>query len=103
MKKVEVRRLGLGSVFRLFLVMGLIIGLIVSIAFFLTGHAVSAVGRDLGTMTNFMSIGNGAIACVATGIAYGLGSGITAVIGALLYNIFAAAVGGVTIRIADKD
>lgn len=103
MKKYEIRRMGLGSIFRLYLVMGLVIGLIVNVVLLLTGYALGDIGRELGTMKELISLGGGAVACVLLAVVYGLLAGVSGVVGGLLYNLFAAAVGGVTVKLAEKD
>lgn len=103
MKKYEIRRLGLGSLFKLYLIIGLVIGLIVNVVLLATGYALVDVGRELGTMKELVSLGGGVVACILLAIIYGLAAGATAVIGGLIYNIFAAAVGGITVKLAEKE
>lgn len=103
MKKYEVKRLGLGSLFRLYLIIGLVIGLIVNVVLLLTGIALVDVGRELGTMKELISLGGGVVACIVLAIVYGLISGVAAVVGGFIYNIFAAAVGGVSVRLVEKE
>lgn len=103
MKKVEIRRIGLGSVFRLFLVMGLVIGLIANVVLLLAGYALLDIARDLGTMDEVVSLGGGAVGCIILSIIYGLLFGVGGVIVAGLYDLFALAVGGIKISLVDRE
>jgi hypothetical protein len=107
MKNYEIKRIGPGSVFKLYFVLGSVIGLIISLVLVLLGASLSSIGFQLGT-ASIPNMGLLHILALILGIilgslVYGLLLGIFAAIGALIYNAFAALVGGVVIRLNDKE
>jgi hypothetical protein len=107
MKNYEIKSIGPASVFKLYFVLGLIIGLILSLVLVLAGVSLNSIGLQLGT-TSLHNIGLLQIGAVILGIilgslAYGLLLGIVAWIGAVIYNAFAALVGGITVKISERD
>ncbi|MGE5581367.1 MAG: DUF3566 domain-containing protein [Bacillota bacterium] len=107
MKLYEIQRIGPGSVFKLYFVLGVVIGLIISLVLVSVGATLNGIGYQLGTV-NMTGGGPLQIAAVILGVIigsliYGLLSGVTGVIGAVVYNAFTALVGGIVIRLREKE
>lgn len=106
MKSFEIRKVVVGSVFKLYFMFGIVFGLIAIIAIILASASLKNAGIELGTYN--LADGPFQVVTIAVGIifgslAYGLLTGLAGVIGALIYNAFAAMVGGVIIKLGDKD
>lgn len=104
MKNLEVKRIGGGSCFRLGFAVGLIGGLLTCIVMLSIGVSLHSIGIDLGTVAPASGplhvgavIAGVVVASLAAGLIIGLGGAILA----FLYNVFAAAVGGVVLRVND--
>ncbi|HEX7714982.1 MAG TPA: hypothetical protein VF531_13295 [Bacillota bacterium] len=106
MRSVEIKKIGAGSAFQLCFTIGAMAGFVICLIFLITGSLLQNIGMELGT-----SLGSGgpltigaAVAGVLIGsLTYGLASGILAAAGAFIYNLFAAAVGGIRIQIDIND
>jgi hypothetical protein len=103
MKSLEIKKVGIGSVFKLSFTIGVIIGLIAGVIFLITGSLVQNIGLQLGT-THFdtggpLQIGASVLGIVIGSLAYGLANSVIGIIGALIYNIFAAIVGGIVLKV----
>jgi len=48
-------------------------------------------------------VGAAILGVVLVGLAYGLLTGVFSMIGAWIYNLFAAVVGGIVIKVKDQD
>jgi hypothetical protein len=104
MNKLRIRKLGILSVAKiqsaLMLVMSLLIsipyGLIIIIYSILGG---SVIGGDSGLMVGGGGIVIGLLVMIGLPIMYGVIGFIAGCIGALLYNLFAAWVGGIEIEV----
>lgn len=107
MKSYEVRKVSAGSVFKLYFVIGAVLGLIFCIVLLIAGNFLSYVGSQLG-MTNLTSggplqVGAAVVGVVVGSTSYGLASGLVGAIGAFIYNIFAAAFGGIVVKLVDYE
>ena len=107
MKSYEIKRIGTGSVFKFYFVIGVVVGLITCIVILITGASLSQIGIQLGTFSlkggGPLQVGGAVAGLVIGSLAYGLLTGIAGSIMALIYNVFAAAVGGIIIKLNDKE
>ncbi|HEX2952512.1 MAG TPA: hypothetical protein VHR47_00840 [Bacillota bacterium] len=103
MKKYEIKSIGAGSVFRFYFVIGIVIGVIGSIVLLATGASPKDFGLDFGFVNRIGSVGLAIVTAVVGSIVDGLLCGLGGTILAVIYNIFAAGVGGITIRLVDKE
>jgi hypothetical protein len=107
MKNYEIKRIAPGSVFKLYFLLGSIIGLIISLVLVLVGASLNSIGFQLG-IVNLQNVGPLQIGAIILGVilgslAYGLLLGIVAVIAAVIYNAFATLAGGIVIRLNEKE
>lgn len=103
MKKYEIKSIGAGSVFRFYFTIGIVIGVIGSIVLLATGASPKDFGLDFGFMNSIGGVGIAIVSAIAGSIIYGLACGLASLVIAFIYNIFAAGVGGITVRLADKE
>jgi hypothetical protein len=106
MKSFEIRKIGPGSAFKFYFVVGVTFGLLISIIFVITGSNLHRIGLELGSVdAGDGPLGTGAafIGIILASLAYGLITGAIGAIGAFIYNGFAAFVGGIVIKLNDKD
>jgi len=101
MKTYEIKSIGAGSVFKFNLCWGFVIGLIVGLALLLMGHTLNDVGIELGTIRGALGVGTGIVGIVLASALQGIGAGIAGAIMAFFYNIFAAAVGGIKVKMEE--
>lgn len=105
MKSLEVKRIGAGSVFRFYFAVGVILGLISCIIVLAMGASLQNLGINLGSFGigggGALQIGAAIIGLIIGSLAYGIFLGIAGAIGAFLYNVFAAAVGGIVIKVKE--
>jgi hypothetical protein len=96
----EIRSIGIGSVFKVILVLYLIIGLILGILAAIFGGFIASLMEAQGLEGLETSIFGGALGVIGGimwGIVAGIVGGIFAAIGAALYNLVAKWVGGIRI------
>ena len=103
MKAYQLKRIGAGSVFKFNLCVGFVIGLIASAVLLVVGYSLKNLGLELGTFRSTLGAGAGLVGAILVSVVYGLLAGIAGAVVALLYNLFAAAVGGITIKLDDGD
>lgn len=106
MKSYEIKKIGPGSVFKFYFIVGIAFGLLTSIILLIMGATLQNIGLDLGTFSTEggpLQIGAAIIGVILASLAYGLMAGVFSVIGAFIYNIFAAAVGGIVIKLNDRE
>ena len=107
MKIYEIRRIGPGSVFRFYFTLGLVIGLIISLVLVFTGLTLHSIGYQLGNVKlsggGPLQVGAVILGIMLLSLAYGLLSGAGGAIGAIIYNAFAALVGGIVLQLNDKE
>ncbi|MGE5550655.1 MAG: hypothetical protein ACM3ZC_09000 [Bacteroidota bacterium] len=103
MKSYRIKRIGAGSVFKFNVCVGFVVGLIASAALLIVGYTVKDLGIELGTFTNALGAGAGVVGAVLMSVFYGLIVGTAGAVIALLYNFFAAAVGGIVIKLDDGE
>jgi Transmembrane domain of unknown function (DUF3566) len=107
MKTYEIRKIGPGSVFKLYFTIGLVIGLIVSLVMVLVGISLKNIGFQLGTINmnhiGLLQIGAAILGVIIGSLVYGLVAGLAGMIGALIYNAFAALVGGIKVNLNERE
>ncbi len=106
MKSFEIKKISPGSVFKFYFVVGVAFGLLMSIILLITGATLQNIGLELGTFNmdgGPLQIGATIVGVILASLAYGLIAGIISSIGALIYNMFAAAIGGVVIKLSEKE
>ena len=105
MRKVEIKRVEAGSVFKFYFTVGLIVGFIFSLIWVFSGTAIRDLGIQVG-IAGFtdgpLKIGSNVIAVIVSSLAYGFAAGLSGAIGALLYNIIAAVTGGIIVRVNEE-
>ncbi len=109
-KQLEIKSINIWSVFKIsliaYLLIGLLAGLFIGVFGAMIGGFFSAADLEeipfasgiLGATGGFLG---GLLLGVVFGIIYGLGGGIFAVLGALVYNLFASIAGGIKIRVKE--
>ena len=106
-KNYEVKRIGPGSVFKFNFVLGSVLGLIVSLILVLAGVSLNSIGFQLGILslhhTGLLQVGAIILGIIIGSLVYGLLMGVAGAIGALIYNAFAALVGGVVVKLNEKE
>lgn len=103
MKKFEIKSIGAGSVFRFYFALGVVIGLIGSVIVLAAGASPADIGLDLGFIKSLHGVFFSIVTAIVCSLVYGLVCGVGGAIASFIYNIFAAAVGGVSIRLVDKE
>lgn len=106
MKSYEIKRFDLGSVFKFYFVTGVVFGVAITILLLITGITLKNIGLELGTFGGEggpLQVGAAILGVVLVGLAYGLLTGVFSMIGAWIYNLFAAVVGGIVIKVKDQD
>jgi len=103
MKKFELKSIGVGSVLRFYFALGLVIGLIGAIILLATGATPASMGLDLSFFKQVHGMVFTVLTAILCSILYGFLCGLAGLIGAIIYNIFAAAVGGISISLLDKE
>lgn len=106
MKSYEIRKIGPGSVFKFYFVVGAASGLLLSIIFLIIGANLQRIGLELGSINaaeGSLVAGTAFVGVILASLAYGLMVGVVGAVGALIYNGFAAVVGGIVIKLNEKD
>jgi hypothetical protein len=106
MKNYEIKIIEPGSVFKFHFVVGVVFGLLLSIILLIIGANLQSIGLELGSIdAGEDPLGTGAafFGVILASLAYGLMVGVVGAVGAFVYNCFAAAVGGIIIKLNDKD
>jgi predicted membrane-bound spermidine synthase len=96
MKTYELKKISLASVFKLFGGMFLIVGLIIGLFFSSMGAGFLPKDSPLQALA-----AKGIVAGLIMGIIYGLIGGLVYLICAAIYNLFAAILGGIRIRLEE--
>lgn len=106
MRRVELKKIGAGSAFQLCFTIGTVAGFVICLVFLITGSLLQNIGMELGTSLRSggpLTIGAAVAGVLVGSLTYGLACGIVAAGGAFIYNLFAAAVGGIRIHIEMND
>lgn len=106
MKSYELKKIGPGSVFKFYFVVGVAFGLLMSIILLIAGANLQNIGLKLGTIgagDGPLGVGASVLGVLLTSLAYGLMVGVISAIGAFIYNLFAAAIGGIVVKLNDKE
>ncbi len=105
--KKEINKIGILSMFKIYLLIGLVFGLFVGgiygLIFAIGGVGMLGfIGGDDAAMGGVMMIVIAIVIVIAFTILDGLMMGICGAIGALVYNIAAKVVGGIELELEDK-
>lgn len=106
MRNYEIRKIRPGSVFMFNFVVGVAFGLLLSIMLLIIGANLQRIGLELGSINaaeGSLVAGTAFVGVILASLAYGLMVGVVGAVGAFIYNGFAAAVGGIVIRLNEKD
>lgn len=106
MKSYEIKKIGPGSVFKFHFIVGVVFGLLTSIVLLITGASLKTIGLELGAISpggGTLQAGAAIIGVILASLAYGLMAGIISMVGALIYNGFAAAIGGIVVKLNDRE
>jgi hypothetical protein len=103
MNKLQIKKLGVLSVAKIYAVIMLVMSLLLSIPYGLFVIGLSLMGASSGGSNSLAIGGGGAIVglllMVGLPIFYGVIGFVAGAIGALLYNLFAGMVGGIEIEV----
>ncbi len=104
MSRLRIKKLGVLSLAKMYAIMGLILGLIIGVPYGLMIIVFSLIGAGGAGGDAAFAIGGGGIVVgivlmVAIPIAYSLMLAVGGAIGALIYNLFAAMVGGIEVEV----
>ena len=106
MKSYEIKKIGPGSVFKFNFMLGTVFGLLISIILLITGATLKFIGLESGAFSpggGPIQAGAAVIGVILASLAYGLLTGVTGAVGAFIYNWFAAVIGGIVIKLSDRD
>lgn len=106
--KLRIRKLGVLSVAKLYAVMGLAMGLLIGVPYGLIAIIFALIGAggaggEAGLIIGGGGIVIGIVMMIFIPIAYALMMFVGGAIGALIYNLFAAIVGGVEIEVENVN
>lgn len=105
MQNLEVKQLGIISVFKFSFIVGVILGLIATVVLLLSGVSINKFGIELGVFSinnGPLQVGASLIGVIIASLAYGLIGGIIGSFVAFLYNVFASITGGIVIRVKEE-
>ena len=100
-KAFQIRRLGVGSIFRFYLCAGFVVGLIACIVLLILGYSLKNLGLELGTLKGALGVSAGIVGAILASVVCGLAAGASGAVVAFLYNLFASAVGGIVVKLED--
>lgn len=106
MKSYEIRKVGPGSVFKFYFFVGVVLGLLTSIILLITRASLKTIGLEFGAFGQGggpLQVGAAIVGVILASLAYGLITGIISMVGAFIYNGLAAAVGGIVVKLNDRD
>ncbi|MGE5598177.1 MAG: hypothetical protein ACM3XS_02205 [Bacteroidota bacterium] len=103
MKAYRVRKIGAGSVFKFNLCAGFVIALVTSAVLLVIGYSLQDLGLELGTFEGVLGAGAGVVGAILVSVVYGLAAGAAGAVAAFVYNVFAAAMGGIAIKLDDPE
>lgn len=102
MKRYEIKSIGILSLFKFYTVLGFAISLIMLIVVILAGNFFNNLGLGINSNVFSLNICSNFLGGLLICLIYGIASGAVAVICGLIYNLFAAAIGGVIIKLRDE-
>ncbi|HOJ77936.1 MAG TPA: hypothetical protein PLZ08_08135 [Bacillota bacterium] len=105
MQSLEVKQIGLISVFKFSFVVGVILGLIATVVLLLSGISIKQLGLETGVFSingGPLQVGASLVGAIIASLAYGLIGGIVGLFIAFLYNVFASITGGIIIRVKEE-
>jgi lipopolysaccharide export LptBFGC system permease protein LptF len=105
MRNIEIKKIQIGSVFKLCFIGGAVLGLILGILVLVMGSFAQTLGLPLAN-THFetggaLQIGASILGVLIGCLAYGVVNSIFGIIGAFIYNLFAAIVGGIVLKVEE--
>ncbi|HWW75336.1 MAG TPA: hypothetical protein VNZ44_08070 [Pyrinomonadaceae bacterium] len=107
MPKVQVKRVGVFSLAKIYSITmaaaGVIIGVIYGLLFMAVGGAMMANGRNGAGAAGASSLAIGLIMMVAIPIFYGVLGFIAGLVGGAIYNVAARTVGGIELELENMD
>ena len=105
MRSYEIKKIGPGSVFKFFFIVGVVFSLLTVIILLIVGSSLKKMGLEgvFCAGCGLLQMGAAVVGVIMASLAYGLVAGLIGAVGALIYNGFAAVVGGVVIKLGDKD
>lgn len=107
MRSYEVRKIGVGSVFKFYFVFGMVFGFLAGVVILIMGASLENMGLQLGvfnlTQGGLLQIGASILGIIVLSLGYGLITGVAGAIGAFLYNIFAGMTGGIVVRLVERE
>lgn len=104
MRSIEIKKIQIGSVFKLCFIGGVVLGLILGILVLVMGTLAPNLGFPIANTFETggaLQIGASILGVLIGTLVYGLVNGIFGIIGAFIYNIFAAIVGGIVLKVEE--
>lgn len=104
MRNIEIKKIQIDSVFKLCFIGGAVLGLILGILVLAMGTLAQNLGLPIDNTFEtggVLQIGASILGVLIGTLAYGLVNGIFGIIGAFIYNIFAAIVGGIVLKVEE--
>ncbi|TCL70729.1 transmembrane protein DUF3566 [Hydrogenispora ethanolica] len=102
MKSLEIKRIGGGSCFRFGFAVGIVVGLVTCIVLLVARISLREIGIELGTVaptSGALQVGAAVAGVIIASLAAGLITGAGGAILAFIYNVFAATVGGIQLKV----
>jgi hypothetical protein len=104
MRNIEIKKIQIGSIFKLCFIGGAVLGIILGILVLVTGSLAENLGLPFANTLGSggaWQVGASILGVLIGSLGYGLANGIFGIIGAFIYNIFAAIVGGIVLKIEE--
>jgi hypothetical protein len=104
MRNIEIKKIQVGSIFKLCFIGGAVLGLLLGILVIVAGTLAQNLGLPLGTTFETggaWQVGASIMGVLIGSLAYGLVNGIFGIFGAFIYNIFTAIVGGIVLKVEE--
>ncbi|MGE5558255.1 MAG: DUF3566 domain-containing protein [Bacillota bacterium] len=102
-KKYEIRSIGLWSVLKFYALAGFLVNLVLFLLFLTAQSRLAKIGLDPAPLASSLRLNaglwQGLLACIVNGVLAGIGAAVCAVI----YNMAAAILGGVAVRLNEKS
>ena len=99
MTKYELKSIGCWSLFKFYGVLGLVAGLFILLMALFASSRLLTMGFSIDTVVQLENIVSSIWTALGAWILFGLITGICAGICGLIYNLVAAAVGGITVKL----
>ncbi len=104
MNRLRIKKLGIWSIAKLYAVIGLVVGLLIGVPYGIIIILVSLIsaggnGGDAAFAIGGGGVVVGVVAMIGFPIMYSLFLGVGGAVGAILYNLFSAMIGGIEIEV----